>query len=260
MAKAFAVHVAMAAGACLLPSSSLADGFYLSGRLGTASQQSSDNTGRLTANFTTGVVGAIPQPLDIPAGAEIGWHTGFKSDVSLSGAFGYDYGKLRLELAITSNASNVKGHTDANLAGVDLNTIDAGVLVTGNEGDLGVSTAVLLSNGSGEIATTSVMLNGFYDFALPGSITPYLGAGIGSAGTEVTFAPSNTSIVDDEDRGFAWQAIAGAQYAITDQLSFAVSYRHVSIEDVSVAAELVPATLDINNDFQILEVGLRFMF
>ncbi|MCY4264376.1 MAG: outer membrane beta-barrel protein [Gammaproteobacteria bacterium] len=256
----FILYLVVALLAGLLSSLSFAEGFYLFGSLGTANQENSDNTGELRSAFITGTVTGIPLSLNIPAGESVGWQTSLKSDISFSGALGYDYGNIRFELALTRNANNVKSHSGANVSGTDLASIDVGVLLSGRQGDLGISTDAFLRNGTGEIETTSLMLNGYYDFNLNGGITPFIGVGIGNASTQATFAPSNTSVLDDDDSGFAWQAIIGAQYSITDQLSLGVSYRHISIEDVSVNVDLIPAQLNIRNRSQIFEVGLRHSF
>ena len=46
---------------------------------------------------------------------------------------------------------DVNRHFGVNAAGIDLSNIDAGVLIAGNVGDLGVSTEGLVANGAGAI-------------------------------------------------------------------------------------------------------------
>ena len=107
---------------------------------------------------------------------------------------------------------------------------------------------------------TTVMLNGYYDFELDGDLTPFIGLGVGNVSTDVSFAPSGVPIVNDDDSGFAWQVIVGADYSISEQLLFFGNYRYVSADDASVNVSLVPATLDIENEFQAFEIGLKYSF
>lgn len=250
----------VAVSAALLTGSAFADGFYLAGTLGAANQSSSNNAGTFTSGFTTGVVTGVATPLQIPAGAALGWKTEFDSDLLYSGSFGYDYGSLRVEVQLNRAEGNVNRHTGVNAAGLDLSDIDAGVLISGNVGDLGVTTANLVVDGVGEVKTTSIMLNGFYDFDLGGDITPYVGLGIGTARTNASFAPSNTPILDDDDNSFAWQVILGADYAISDSMSFFGNFRYFSAGDAAMNLDLLPATLDIENETQVFEIGLRYSF
>lgn len=251
---------ALAVCFAILAVNASAQGFYVSGALGASNQSSSSNSGNFTSAFTTGTVTGVNPPLEIPAGAGLGWNTEFDSDLVVSGALGYDLGQFRLELAMGHNESNVNKHFDVTAAGIDLSSIDAGVLIAGNEGDLGTPVASLVSDGTGEIKTTSLMVNGFYDFELGGDLTPYVGVGIGLARADVSFAPSATPIVNDDDNGFAWQAIVGAEYTITDRIGFFGNFRFFRADDASVNLDLLPATLDIENDLQFFELGLRYSF
>ncbi len=246
--------------AVILANGSFAEGFYITGTLGSADQNSSSNTGSFTSAFTTGAVTGVTPPLDIPAGAGLSWGTEFDSDLLYSAAFGYDYGSLRVELSINRNENNVNKHSGVTAAGIDLSAIDAGVLIAGNEGDLGIPVSSLVRDGAGELKTTSVMINGFYDFDLSGDLTPYVGLGIGNSSTDVSFAPSGTPIVNDDDSGFAWQAIIGADYAVSETISVFGNFRYFSADDVSVGLDLLPATLDIENEVQVFELGLRYSF
>ena len=254
------LRAAVALSACVAAGNAVAEGFYVSGMLGSANQSSSTNAGSFTSAFTTGAVTGVTPPLEIPVGAGIGWFTEFDSDLIYAAGLGYDYGRFRAELTINRNENNVNGHAGVTAAGIDLSGIDAGVLISGNVGDLGIPTSSLVRDGVGEIKTTSVMLNGFYDFELEGDLTPYIGLGIGSASSDVSFAPSNTPIVNDDDSGFAWQAIIGADYAVSDSISVFGNFRHFNAEDASVNLGLIPATLDIENEVQVFELGLRFSF
>jgi opacity protein-like surface antigen len=237
-----------------------AEGFYISGSIGLTNLDDSSNSGSFNSDFTTGEVTGVSPALTLPAGSALGWETTFANGNAYGLAFGYDYGSLRVEFSLDRNDSNVDTHRGVTAGGIDLSTIDAGVLLSGNSGDLGITTAGLVANGQGRVRTTSVMLNGYYDFDLGNSITPYIGLGVGNATTDVGFAPSGTLIAEDDDDGFAYQVILGAEYAATDAVSFFGNYRYFTADDATVGLSLAPASLDVENRFSVIEIGLRFSF
>ncbi|MEM9234986.1 MAG: outer membrane beta-barrel protein, partial [Pseudomonadota bacterium] len=91
-------------------------------------------------------------------------------------------------------------------------------------------------------------------------ITPYIGAGIGVGFVDVDYSPSGVGIISDDDTRFAYQAMAGASYAMTEQTALfgEVSYRGTT--DVEVTTVLFPGELDIENRGVTAEVGVRFTF
>ena len=75
--------------------------------------------------------------------------------------------------------------------------------------------------------TTAVMLNAVYDIdgLAMGRVVPFvlLGAGVGS--TELTVG--GLSALSIENDGFAWQAGAGLNYAISESVALGVGYRYL---------------------------------
>jgi opacity protein-like surface antigen len=118
----------------------------------------------------------------------------------------------------------------------------------------------LVGAGQGQLETSSIMVNAFYDFDLDGPFTPYVGVGIGNANSDVVYAPSNTPVLNGSDDGFAWQVIGGVSYELTDSLDLFANYRYFSAEDFSVRSSLLPATFELENNSQSLDVGIRFSF
>ena len=238
----------------------LAQGFYISGTIGLSNPDDSSNSGSFSSDFVTGEVTGVSPPLTLPAGSALSWNTDIDNGNYYGGAIGYDYGDIRVELALNRNDSDVANHSNVVAGGINLSSIDAGVLITGTTSDLGVTTAALVANGGGEVSTTTVMLNAYYDFDLQGSVTPYIGLGLGNAQTDVSYVPSRVLIADDDDDGFAWQVIVGAEYEATDAVSFFGNYRYVTVDDATIGLDLLPASLDVENSFGVLEIGLRFSF
>jgi opacity protein-like surface antigen len=80
---------------------------------------------------------------------------------------------------------------------------------------------------SGDFASTTFMVNGYYDFKVAGSLTPYLGTGAGYV-TEIDFDISGGAGPGEySDRGgFAWQAMGGVNYALTNRIGLSGELRY----------------------------------
>ena len=138
------------------------------------------------------------------------------NDLSLGTAFGFSVGKyvtdnFRLEIeALRRTGYDFKGIR---------NNIDTQDLTA-------------------DIQTTSLFINGFYDFQ-PFSIgdtpvTPYFGGGVGISRNKVgtATAPSNTAVSyigDNKINQFAYKLSAGTLVSITEQLSLDVNYQYVNL-------------------------------
>jgi opacity protein-like surface antigen len=250
----------IAAGLTVSTSAALGQDFYVSGTLGLLQQGDSSNSGTFTSNFTTGTVTGVNPPLNIPNGSPVGWNTQFDRGINYGVAVGTSYAGFRFELEYRESDADVDTHRGVSAAGINLSGIDAGVLIGGNVGDLGVSVAGLVDAGQGQLETSSVMINAFYDFDLDNAFTPYIGIGIGNANSDVVYAPSNTPVLNGRENGFAWQVIGGVSYELTDTLDLFANYRYFSAEDFSVRSSLLPATFKLENNAQSLDVGIRFSF
>lgn len=237
-----------------------AEGFYVSGSVGAAMQADSDNTGATSADFETGNGGALPAGTPIASGTSVGWKTEFDNGMSYSAALGYQYSPaIRAEVQLTSSKSDVDTHKSVTLGGGSIDGLDAGAL-TGSPDTLGVTVADVVADGRGDIKTTAVFLNGYYDFTNGSPFTPYLGAGIGYAKTDVTFSPSGVGIINDDDSGFAYQLMAGASYAFDERWAVFGQYTYRSVEDGKYDVDLFPARLEVENRSNLIEVGVRFTF
>jgi opacity protein-like surface antigen len=78
----------------------------------------------------------------------------------------------------------------------------------------------------GTVKVNAVMVNGIYSFDPMGAqslLTPYVGAGLG--GARVDFDG------DETDTEFAWQVMAGVDYAMTPQWSLYGEVRYFSVDD-----------------------------
>ena len=234
--------------------------FYVSGSAGRNYQDDTSNNGAFTSAFTTGAVTGVNPPLNIPAGSAVSWTTDYDNGNAFNLAVGMIRDNYRFELEYSQTEADVDRHQGVTAAGIDLSAIDAGVLISGNVGDLGVSTAALVAAGQGELETSTLMLNAYYDYKTDSAFTPYVGVGIGTATTDLEFSPSGVGVISDDDNTFVYQLILGASYSFTDKLDAFASYVYRDADEASLNASLLPARFEINNESSLLNVGLKFSF
>lgn len=232
-----------------------AQDFYVSGMIGLNNPQNSNNSGQLSSGFVTQAVpGFASMPL--AAGTPFSWNTDFSDGEAYSVAFGYNYEPFRIELALHRTANQVVKHTGFTLANMNISSADVGILGAGFSD---TSVEGFLSPG-GQMESTSVMLNAYYDFDWEGDIHPYVGIGIGNAEEDVSYASLNGDVVSGQENDFAWQLMAGLQYTVDDYISFFGQYRYFQASDPDFSTTLIPGTIGVENQFQAIEFGLRFSF
>lgn len=252
-----------AAGAVALASSTVADAqmglgdeAYVSVSGAVSLQQDSDNSGAFTSSFVTGAGVGVT----VPAGADVGWTTEFDNGYAASAAIGARSGALRGEVELAFQSSDIDTHSGVSAAGLALDSVDAGVLITGSA-PLGVTVGELVDDGQGSIESLFVMANAYYDFSLGDmGVKPYVGGGLGYAQVDVDYSPSGVGIVDDDSGVLAYQAMAGATLPLSERIELFGGYRYRATEDVEVDVSLFPATLEIENETHLFEVGLRYAF
>ncbi|WP_255254695.1 outer membrane protein, partial [Novosphingobium sp. Chol11] len=84
----------------------------------------------------------------------------------------------------------------------------------------------------GSVSALSFMLNGLLDFGSDDGLQGFVGGGVG-----VSRAKLANDLVNDSDTGFAWQALAGIRYPLTNNLDVSLKYRFFNQDDIN----LVPA-------------------
>lgn len=113
---------------------------------------------------------------------------------------------------------------------------------------------------SGDVQATSLMGNALYDVDMDGSLKPYIGAGVGFAKVQLNnTSPFGGSTINDSDTAPAFQAIAGAGYALNPTLDLFADYRYFTTADASYTTAAGAST---SMDFSTHSVmaGLRFRF
>lgn len=114
--------------------------------------------------------------------------------------------------------------------------------------------------GSGEVLATGIMANALYDFNTIGSITPYVGAGLGLAQVKLdSVRPFGTANYNDSDNALAYQGIVGVSYKIKDNLDFFTDYRYMGARGIDVTSSAGNAG-SFNYGSHAIMAGLRFAF
>lgn len=111
----------------------------------------------------------------------------------------------------------------------------------------GVGTASV----SGDGTLMSVMLNAFYDFMPGGTVSPFLGAGIGYANAELDIEGES-----EDDSLFAYQLAAGVAFKVSEGMKCDVQYRYFGTEEPDFGDGVDVDSIAVHN----LMVGLRYSF
>ncbi|MBB4315251.1 OmpA family protein [Roseospira marina] len=85
----------------------------------------------------------------------------------------------------------------------------------------------------GDMSAWHAMVNALYEFDTGSGFTPYLGAGLGAAIVDIDARNDRTGqSLTDSDVGFAYQAIVGFGYDVTDGLALTADYRFFHAPDL----------------------------
>ncbi|MGI9537684.1 MAG: hypothetical protein ACR2PB_11495, partial [Desulfocapsaceae bacterium] len=141
-----------------------ANQWYVGGSLSYLNQSDSSNSGT-TGDFTTGNGSpAVPNGTSISSGTPYGWDTDFSSGWALSGEGGYMHDSgFRAALELAFSDADVDTHKNVNVAGTVIDGVDAAVL-TGSSEQLGATVGQVVADGKGDISSTGLFLNAYYDF------------------------------------------------------------------------------------------------
>jgi opacity protein-like surface antigen len=130
--------------------------------------------------------------------------------------------------------------------------------------DSELEAAPLLDPG-GEIQTTALMANVFYDFGTD-PIRPYAGLGLGVASVELeaTFTPPlQTVAVADDETAFAYQIMAGVAFALSPSVTLDFGYQYFSTPGVETEGVQTPALVlpvDVDYSQHAVMAGVRWNF
>lgn len=191
--------------------------------------------------YLSGFIGVtVPADTD-STGFNLNDRIEFDPGLNIGGAFGFDFGVVRLEAELSYKQAEISSVNDK-LTGESYRSID------------------------GDVEATALMGNIFIDFDNPGPITPYLGGGVGFAtlhqsdvfGTSSSTGSRVVLYDSDDDAVLAYQAGAGIEIALNRQLSLDLAYRYFH----TTRATFANSTFDNEFEFEShnATVGLRLKY
>jgi opacity protein-like surface antigen len=121
-----------------------------------------------------------------------------------------------------------------------------------------------------DVSAFTTLVNGYFDFGTWNSVTPYIGGGVGASNVEISnyhFKNPNGSRgkwKGDNEWNFAWAAMAGLSFAVTESVAIDVNYRYLSLGDgrtknIPIGSGKNPVKFEdiAAHEFR---VGFRYMF
>jgi len=128
--------------------------------------------------------------------------------VAIGAGLGYDFGFVRAEMELSFQKNNYEKYTS--------------------------SWGFIGSYTDGDLTSTALFANGYYDFKNASPFTPFVGAGIGYTMLEINDMTSDDGAVTNaDDKVLAYQLMAGFSYAINRTLAFDFTYRFVNTTEPS---------------------------
>ena len=126
-----------------------------------------------------------------------------------------------------------------------------GVLLT-NDIDTAAADAALGAPLDAHVESYALMVNGVYNFNA-GSVRPYVGAGAGFGNSKYRLAGES-----EDDMGLAWQVKAGVVIPGSQNLSWDIGYRFLSLPSFDVTE--AGTSVDADGSAHIVSVGARISF
>jgi len=153
----------------------------------------------------------------------------FNKGYDVGGIVGYDFGGFRLE-------------GEASYRRASMNSISR-------------SGAPRLTD-SGNASDLSFMLNGLLDFGPDDGLQAFVGGGVGVGRAKFL---STSLAINDSDSGFAYQALAGIRYPVTDNVDLGLKYRFFNQDNVALAGnQRLPLETRFRSHSLMLTLGYNF--
>lgn len=107
------------------------------------------------------------------------------------------------------------------------------------------------------------LVNGYYDVGTWAGLTPYVGAGVGVAGTRerdtlTMGADIALAALNHSDTRFAWAAMAGVSYAVAPHVLLDIGYRYLDLGKSTITL-LPSANVSRSIAEQQIRIGVRYM-
>lgn len=118
------------------------------------------------------------------------------------------------------------------------------------------------SDVEGDFASTTLAVNGYYDFpAMTAGLRPYVGAGIGSV-TEIDYDIANGPLAGEysDDGGALFQAMVGVRYDLTPSVMLTGELRYFDAGSRTLTRSGGGGTVDADYSGTELTLGLAYRF
>lgn len=152
-----------------------------------------------------------------------------ENSVNFAGALGIRFNRnFRMEAELSYRSSDIES---ANISGTGITPV------------------------TGDLDTTALLLNGYYDFNIKGWKTqPYVTAGLGVArhSGDITDPGAFTQTVDDSATSFLWNVGTGLKYRVRDNFAWTAGYRYLDGSDFDFGGT------DIDYSSHEFRVGLEW--
>ncbi|HVG80876.1 MAG TPA: porin family protein [Methylomirabilota bacterium] len=112
----------------------------------------------------------------------------------------------------------------------------------------------------GDEHSYAALANAYYRFDTGGSFTPYLGAGVGAAVLTLDAEAENGGAFDDSETVFAYQVMAGIDYAITPHFAFGLEYRYFATPDIELSDSQAGNTTDLETEYRAHNLLARLIY
>ncbi|MTJ84017.1 MAG: OmpA family protein [Telmatospirillum sp.] len=117
------------------------------------------------------------------------------------------------------------------------------------------------TSGSGSLDAASVMANVYYDVKTGTNITPYFGVGVGGVDVNAEKIRANGVTLSNKDAFvFGYQGIAGASYALNDNLSLKADYRYLRTLDAKLKEDPSYGVGKTKADYQAHAIMIGFTY
>lgn len=159
---------------------------------------------------------------------EISYDTGY----TVGGAIGYMMEKFRVEGEISYQANDVDSVSISGLGSVPVN---------------------------GDVSALTFLVNGYYNFATGGPLTPYITAGLGYSKVE-----ADSDVGSEDDNLFTYQLGVGVGYAMSETVTLDLRYRYLGFEDFESSGYDPDFIANYTDTVEIsshnITIGMRFVF
>ena len=138
-----------------------------------------------------------------------------KTGFDVGGIVGYDFGGFRLEAETSYRRASIDGY------------------------NVSSSTTFSSANNTltGNVSALSFMVNGLLDFGADDGLQGFVGGGAGVGRVKVNADATGTGFdFNDSDTGFAYQALAGIRYPMSDNVDVGLKYRFYNQDNVNLVS------------------------